>query len=550
MNGRRRRGERLRASKLPCRGYTLVELVVGMAVSSILLLAMGSTVFMAVPAMPNPQKDPPASVLAGNILNQLAEELGTALSVTQLTATTIAFTVPARGTDTIPERIRYSWSGTPGGPLTRQYNGGTVVTVAPSVNLFALTPSSMSVQETYPGIATESVSASLLVNNSASNGLGDQNVQSNQSLGQYFNPVVGSGVYGWRATSVQFMAKTHSVPGVTLVQVQPGNGTLTPTGTILSQSTLTNAMMSTSYTWQSFSLAQQPRMAPGSAMCLVLQDQTGNTSATVQQNNGAGSLQTNGGGQWSYNAGNALYSQLYGTLTTSSSSQYCNASYLTTLGIQLQLSPAAVIQQTSAAMPNHPELLSTKWELTFNQNPTTVDVNGDGILDWVVDGGGTFNMASLGYLVWTTSGTFLDTAPANNFATTTVVDLSWQNTSMGGNGATFSINALRSSSTCAPLLVYLALQADGTQTLTVNEQIAGGSLQNLITIPGLPSSLVDLHLIIDPVSKGICVNANSVYYGTFPLSLVSTSNSAAFASIGASGSTANFTYARIRVLNQ
>jgi hypothetical protein len=223
------------------------------------------------------------------------------------------------------------------------------------------------------------------------------------------------------------------------------------------------------------------------------------------------------------------------------------------MGIQLQLSPTVAPLQTSAAMLNHPELLSTKWELTFNQNPTTVDVNGDGILDWVVDGGGTFNTASLGTsgaLSWTTRGTFLDTAPANNFATTTVVDLMWQCTTLGGNGATFVINALRSGSTCASFVVYLALQADGTQTLTVNQLTASGSTQNLITIPGLPSSVVTLHLIIDPVSKGICVKANSVYYGTFPLTLVSTSNSNAFASIGASGSTAVFTYARIRVLNQ
>ena len=202
-------------------------------------------------------------------------------------------------------------------------------------------------------------------------------------------------------------------------------------------------------------------------------------------------------------------------------------------------------------MVNHPELLSTRWELTFNQNPTALDVNGDGLLDWVVDGGGTFNMASLAANSWTTSGTFLDTSPANSFATTTVVDLRWQNTTTTGNGAVFSINALRSGSTCAPVVVYLDLQADGTQTLTVNEQLTAGSLQNLITIPGLPSGLVDLHLIIDPVSKGICVRVNNVYYGTYPLMLVSTGSSSTFASIGASSnSTAVFTYARIRVLNQ
>ena len=534
-------------------GHTLVELIVGMAVSSLLLLSMGATVFLAMRAMPNPQKDPQASIVAGQIIDQITEELETALSVTQLTATTIAFTVPARGSDTNPERICYSWSGRGpsgcGGPLTRQYNGGAVVTIVPSVNLFALTPSSVSVQETYPSVAT-STAAALLVSCTGTSGLGDDNVQTTQSLGQYFKPVVGSGVYAWQATSVQFMAKQVSGTGTTLVQMQPANATLTPNGVVNEQSTLPGA--SSAYTWESFSLAKEPVMAAGSGTCLVLLDKTGNPSLTVEQVSGAGQLQTNGG-SWSYNANNALYSQLYGTLLTCSSSQYTSASYLTTMGIQLQLSPAAALLQTSAAMLNHPELLATRWELTFAQNPTIIDVNGDGILDWVESGGGTFNAASLGTsgdLGWTTNGTFLDTAPANNFATTTVVDLRWQNTTTGGNGATFSINALNSGSTSAPLLVYLALQADGTQTLSVNEQLASGSLQNLITIPGLPSAPIDLHMIIAPSPQGICVRVNNVYYGTFPLTLVPIANSAAYASLGASGSTAVFTYARIRVLNQ
>ncbi len=535
------------------RGFTLVELIVGMAVSSILLLTMGSTVFLAMRVMPSPAKDPQSSIMAGQIMDQMAEELETALSVTQLTATSIAFTVPPRGSDTNPERICYSWSGTPGAPLTRQYNGGAVVTIAPSVNLFSLTPSSGSVQETYPGIATESGTASLLVDCTSASGLNNNQIKSTQNLGQYFKPTVGSTVCGWRATSVQFMAEKGSSPAAALVQMQLSNASLLPTGTIIEQSTLTQSMLSTSsYTWQSLGLTQEPRMAAGSAVCLVLAYQSGSQSAAVvETDNNAGELQSNDQGIWQWQNNNALYSQLYGKLTTSSSSQYCNASYLTTVGIQLQPSATTVPLRTSAAMVNHPELLSTRWELTFNQNPTTLDVNGDGLLDWVVDGGGTFNMASLAANSWTTSGTFLDTSPANNFATTTVVDLRWQNTTTTGNGAVFSINALRSGATCAPVVVYLDLQSDGTQTLTVNEQPTAGNLQNLITIPGLPSGLVDLHLIIDPVSKGICVRVNNVYYGTYPLTLVSTGSSSTFASIGASSnSTAVFTYARIRVLNQ
>ena len=112
---------------------------------------------------------------------------------------------------------------------TRQYNGGTVVTIAPSVNLFSLTPSSSSVQETYPGIATESGTASLLVDCTSVSNLNKSQIQSNQNLGQYFKPTVGSTVCGWRATSVQFMAeKQNNSPGTALVQMQPCNASLLP----------------------------------------------------------------------------------------------------------------------------------------------------------------------------------------------------------------------------------------------------------------------------------------------------------------------------------
>ena len=44
------------------------------------------------------------------------------------------FLAPTAG----PETIRYAWSGTPGDPLTRQYNGGTVLNVSDYVQFFSL----------------------------------------------------------------------------------------------------------------------------------------------------------------------------------------------------------------------------------------------------------------------------------------------------------------------------------------------------------------------------------------------------------------------------
>ena len=61
-------------------------------------------------------------------LVELLADLEFALAFSEKTDHALTFTVPDRDGDFISETIRYAWSGTPGDPLTRQYNGGAVAT--------------------------------------------------------------------------------------------------------------------------------------------------------------------------------------------------------------------------------------------------------------------------------------------------------------------------------------------------------------------------------------------------------------------------------------
>ena len=69
---------------------------------------------------------------------ELALELRYARSFVQRSANEVEFTVADRNNDASEETICYCWSGTPGDPLTRQYNGGTVVEILPNVHDFDL----------------------------------------------------------------------------------------------------------------------------------------------------------------------------------------------------------------------------------------------------------------------------------------------------------------------------------------------------------------------------------------------------------------------------
>ena len=531
-------------------GFTLLELVVSASIAAILFVVMTSAILLGSRAIPDPQSPSLSSIRASQIVNQLATELETALYIMERSPTVLAFTVPDRNGDGIPERIRYAWSGTPGDPLTRQYNGGAALSLADHVDLFSLTPSFQSVTETYPGLGVEDAADSLLIDYNTGSGLANFNIASNNWTGQYFSAALPAGATAWRPTRVKFMTRKNLIPGVTLVQLRPVDVNLKPTGTVLEQYTMVDTLLGLTYGWQEFAFTHIDRIAPNGAIALVLQWQSGIYPATVQLNTGVAQLtSTDSGATWAYQSGKSLQSQLYAKLTRSGASQYAISKYLLAMAVALRLNGSGnpTIQTTAQAL-NHPELLWGLWELKFDKTPTGVDVNGDGLFDWVVHGGGSFDTASMAGGTWTTSAAGLDTAPGCDFANLTVVDVRFRNTTVGGSGAGFSMNAARSGSTCAPVLAYARLQADGTQTLTVYRKTSDAASEVLMKIPNLSSQFVDLHLIIDPVASSVGITVNNVQYGTFGFTTFSSSDNSRTASIFASGSTAQFQYVRVRVM--
>ncbi len=119
-------------------GFTLIELVTSMTIGAILLSGMGSAILIASHALPERNTATGAILRASDVVEQIAGELHCAVTFTQRSATMVEITVPDRDADLAPETIRYAWSGTPGDPLTRQYNTGTIVNVAEDVQEFDL----------------------------------------------------------------------------------------------------------------------------------------------------------------------------------------------------------------------------------------------------------------------------------------------------------------------------------------------------------------------------------------------------------------------------
>lgn len=550
MMVRCRTNRRIPESRRTRSGALLLELVVSTAILGIIVAGIHASLFIAMRSIPDPQGLSATTMQADHIVDQFVTELETAVHVTDRSATSFGFTVPDRDGDGLNERIRYAWNGMPGGALTRQYNGGTPLVIADHVHQFTLTPDYRSVAETYPAVGTEDAKESLLINNDGISGTADHDVTLTDWVGQYHTLTLPAGAYRWRPTRVEFMARKSSSPAVSLAQMRYATANMTPSDTVLEQAHLADTTLADSYAWVSVPFPTLDPIPSGGAICFVVRHALGLKTLTARSTGGVPGLARtfNEGSTWAYDGGRCLSSRLYGKLTRSNGTLSLNSRYLTSLAIAVRMTGNAPVLQTTAAMLNHPELLSGKWELKFLKDPTTVDVNGDGLGDWVVNSGATFPMASLVNGTWQTSGTELNTNPGNGWLRKTAVDVRFRTITVGGSGATLKLNALRSGPSCAPIHVSLTRTPDSTQTLILSTKLTDLVSETRLRIAGLPDDVVLLQLIIDPTPSSVNIRVNGVQYGTYALTPYVSIDSNRFAAIGASGCTAEFSYVRLRVM--
>ncbi|MCP3904434.1 MAG: prepilin-type N-terminal cleavage/methylation domain-containing protein [Planctomycetes bacterium] len=123
------------------RAFTLIELIISMAITSVLLIGMASALMIATRSVDDGTTLAARTAAGAPALDEITAELRLALNVTELTSRSIEFTVPDRSNpaDGTPETIRYSWSGTAGDPLFRRYNGSSAIVVAADVHHFDVT---------------------------------------------------------------------------------------------------------------------------------------------------------------------------------------------------------------------------------------------------------------------------------------------------------------------------------------------------------------------------------------------------------------------------
>lgn len=252
------------------RGFTLVELVASMAVMIILMLGMGSAMTLATRAIPDGNSSMEITADSRNVLDRITEDLLYTTSLTEKTANAITFTVADRGHGAAgPETIRYAWSGTPGDPLTLEYNGAVAATLIDDVQDFALSYHTKA-GAAQAGPPVEGPEGELFLQDGFNTGSEAQfDITGSGGAAEYFEPNLPPDAISWRITYILFQAAPRNPKSGTLsVSLRQASGTGAPTGSIIDQvQVLETNLIANSWHFVTFSNAGG--LDPSKGYCMV-----------------------------------------------------------------------------------------------------------------------------------------------------------------------------------------------------------------------------------------------------------------------------------------
>ena len=126
--------------KTPTRpfGFTLVELVVALAIFSVIVGVLGTTLFVAQRGTETIGNQTASIAAARQLIDRVADDLTRTVGLSFQSDTLVQFEIPDEDGDGFSEIIRYRWSVEPGRDVTRQLNDAAPIVVARSVRQFRI----------------------------------------------------------------------------------------------------------------------------------------------------------------------------------------------------------------------------------------------------------------------------------------------------------------------------------------------------------------------------------------------------------------------------
>ncbi len=116
-----------------CSAYTLIELLVASAASTVVMGGMAGSIYIGSLAFDDGDSQSAKAIAVRNITDGIMYEMQYATRFYERTPRAVTFAVPDRDGDGSEETFRYAWSGVVGDPLTKELNGSAPAVLLASV---------------------------------------------------------------------------------------------------------------------------------------------------------------------------------------------------------------------------------------------------------------------------------------------------------------------------------------------------------------------------------------------------------------------------------
>jgi prepilin-type N-terminal cleavage/methylation domain-containing protein len=505
-------------------GFTLIELIVSVFVSSMLMVGLGSAIVIATNAVSPPESQQAVFDMA-ETSHLMAVEMQSAVHVLEQSATVVEFACADRNNDGTPDRVRYEWNSNDRQIVRTEASSGILLD---GVDSFSIAADLEGVPETLKGFVSESPAATLGA--MAVGGPSHSwNLAPNSPVGHYVLISHPDDTALWSITEVAVRLKrdtgTAVQPGEQLsIQIRLATGDGLPTSIVLAESSIDVASLTPGFKWKSFAMSGAERLLKNQAVCLVIlvDDQTTGTAGraayatTGFTDNGHLLGTTYFDYDWEIHADARLYYSIKGTRhSVDASSHGVVRNYIA--GYNVEVSSPEYDQKVSRRirLMNTPEQVDGIWQLDFNSMPDDAnDADYNGTVDWEHVGNSTLTSVPSNSVLPIAAGHQYRTTNDNEFAglVTAEVHCRGTTTNVSGGGATCSIPFGYDDSTHGLITITSERSASGRQTASVVAS-ANGADQVLALVGNLPDDRVGFRVVVDPANNQAAVWINDVFQG-------------------------------------
>lgn len=547
------------------RAFTLMELTVSLAVSALLMAALGSAVAIAAAALPSEGAVQTRVLDTSRSLERLGADLESAVYVLDTTSSAPVYAIPDRNGDGAPDTQSLSWSGKRGDAVRLVENGATPELILDNAAQFATDWAARSVTETLAPLARESAQSTLASYAPAPSKADRERLYSGSLWCQFIAPTLPGDAIAWCVDEIRIAGKRSgsNANGIITAQLRAMVEGEAPSDTVLEEVTFPETLFgSGSDAWAPIEFPGETWIASGQDIGLLItyKSGTGSVGSWVHEDGSgkglwyayvsSGQDQVMEGSKTpSWGPAPGKWQMLYivkGRYRTSEPGGEVTHTFVTSVDVALSSAgDTDVPMEATVNLINRPQIVDSIWEAEFGVDPTTLDINTDGVADWARPDAGGFTMADLTSGVWAARHA-LKTQPAKDLSGVVIGEIRWRATDSGQPGATWTLTFDQSGGVQGRVIIQIAKVSSSEQAVAMITTDGAGTTNTLGAVSGLPLDMVEVRVVIDPDEDHVSLRVNGEDVGSYEYLLGAYADQDRVSTITPLGSGVEIDWVRIR----